>query len=941
MSDDLSIGPEERPGQPHTVGYERTLPRVKSGRYVIRKFHARGGMGEVWLADDEDIGRPVALKRLRRERLDQKERFMIEAQITGQLEHPGIVPVHDVGTDDDDHPFYIMSFVGGRTLKDVIADYHAPDAAGQEPKQVQRLRLLEAFVRLCQTIEYAHSRGVLHRDLKPDNVMLGPYGETVVLDWGLAKVKGKPDDPPPASYVHLTYGASSTATHYGTVIGAPPYMAPEAAEGKATESDERTDVYLLGGTLYSILTGRAPRGGSSRDEMVELARTVPPVPPRQLNPEVPRELNAICLRALAHRKQDRYASAGELATEVQRFLAGEPVAACPESLPARAWRWGKRHQRALRRSAAAVLLMGLAALSLVLWLNHREVVKRDEARAQVAEFRDLADDLYYEAAPFEAVDDTKNPYYDSVRAQATGKRILDRVDGWRGGVDGLPLPPEERAAVKEELYAVLLLLAQVDLSEEQKLQARAAALQGTAGGLHDAALDHFLNGEKHRRNGMKLQAGPTEELTWRPDRDELTEAVKEYRAALVLRPKYYWASYQLGRCLLSLGQREEALSALGTCVALRPEAPWGWSARGLAQKNPRDAEHDFDKALALKPNTPFIPAKLNRAAMYRKQKEYGKALLDLNDLQLPEGHYYRGLVLLEQEKYADALAAFDRVKTEKLEFWPMYLPRARACFALEGKDQEGLTALNAYLGIKPLDREKPESYEKRGRVLRRLMARETEESEPWKHLGNLALEQLLAAEEKGGESAGLYSELGSMLEFQKGGWEKAFTYYEKGLKLDPKHSQLHIKHGILALERKKDKELARTDFEAAERSKNVRDRAEALTWLGILQVRENAGAVALETAARALVCMPDKVNQLDFFVVHNVACIFAELAKTERDAKRRREDVCLEHLQREIALARLADMEKKAKELIDNEPSFQELKKSRPEEWKKLLADGK
>ncbi len=373
-----------RSAEPGTEAYERVLPRCKPGRYAVKKFHARGGMGEVWQAEDLDIGRPIALKRLRFERTDQAARFLAEAQITGQLEHPGIVPVHDLGTDEDNRPFYIMSFVGGRTLKDVIADYYSPHPSGTEPREVQRLRLLEAFVKICQTVAYAHSKGVIHRDLKPDNVMLGPYGETVVLDWGLAKVQGRPEEPAPAGYVHLSGGDTSTATQYGTVIGAPPYMAPEEAEGKATEADERTDVYLLGGTLYEILTGRAPRQGSSKDEMIELARTVPPVPPRQVNAQVPRALDAICMRALAHRKQDRYASAAELAQEVQRYLAGEPVAAFAEPCPARAWRWCKRHQRALGRSAAAVLVLGLVAVGLgVLDAANRRQQAAETRRAEV------------------------------------------------------------------------------------------------------------------------------------------------------------------------------------------------------------------------------------------------------------------------------------------------------------------------------------------------------------------------------------------------------------------------------------------------------------------------------------------------------------------------------------------------------------------------------
>src|SRR5262249_41065960 len=146
--------------------------------------------------------RAVALKRLRVERGEQTERFLIEAQITGQLEHPGIVPVHDLGSDEDGRPFYIMSLIGGRPLQDAIADYYKQTSRADEPREVQRLALLEAFVKLCQTIAYAHSKGVIHRDLKPDNVMLGPFGEAIVLDWGLAKVLGTPEGPASAHYVH-------------------------------------------------------------------------------------------------------------------------------------------------------------------------------------------------------------------------------------------------------------------------------------------------------------------------------------------------------------------------------------------------------------------------------------------------------------------------------------------------------------------------------------------------------------------------------------------------------------------------------------------------------------------------------------------------------------------------------------------------------------------
>ena len=243
-----------------TVAYRPVLPKVQPGRYVQKAFHARGGMGEVWVGEDSEIGRQVALKRLRKEGTQQKDRFLAEAQITGQLEHPGIVPVHDLGMDEEGNPFYVMKFVHGRTLKEAVEQYHSTTQADAPPREVQWLRLLERFLDLCQTVAYAHSRGVIHRDLKPDNVMLGEYGEAILLDWGLAKVLGHPEPAGGPSYVHLTYDSGGKAeTQAGQVMGAPPYMAPEMAEGHAADVDQTTDVYLLGATLYEILTGQPPR----------------------------------------------------------------------------------------------------------------------------------------------------------------------------------------------------------------------------------------------------------------------------------------------------------------------------------------------------------------------------------------------------------------------------------------------------------------------------------------------------------------------------------------------------------------------------------------------------------------------------------------------------------------------------------------------------------
>ena len=334
-------------------------PQLRSERYVIREFHARGGIGEIWMAEDPEIGRTVALKRLRPNRQEQKDRFLVEAQVTGQLEHPGIVPVHDLGLDESGQPFYVMSFIHGRTLKELLAEHHEDAGPDGESREVRSARLLAIFVKVCQTVAYAHHRGVVHRDLKPDNVMLGPFGEVLVLDWGMAKVQSQPEPARDSQPVHLTGSGSSTETQAGTVLGSPPYMAPETAEGFSSLADEQTDVYLLGATLYHLLTGKPPREGSSAYEMIELARTVAPPPPRRLGADVPRALEAICLKAMAQRKESRYRSVAELIQDMERYQAGAPVSAYPEPLPARVGRWCRRHQRGLVRSLSAVVLLTL------------------------------------------------------------------------------------------------------------------------------------------------------------------------------------------------------------------------------------------------------------------------------------------------------------------------------------------------------------------------------------------------------------------------------------------------------------------------------------------------------------------------------------------------------------------------------------------------------
>jgi serine/threonine-protein kinase len=355
-------GPEPREG--HVLVSTLDYTPETHERYTLTRLHARGGIGQVWLARDADLGREVALKELRPEQANNPvvwSRFLEEAKITGQLEHPNIVPVHElVRAGEGRQPFYTMRFVKGRTLSEAIQDYHRRRALGQAGTLEFRT-LLGAFLGVCNAVAYAHSRGVIHRDLKPQNVILGDYGEVIVLDWGLAKLVERPEETlTPA--VALALDADRGETVEGQVLGTPAYMSPEQAEGRWDSVDRRTDIYGLGAILYEILAGQPPFDGDGIAELLRKVATEPPAPPRSLCPATPPPLEAVCLKALAKRPGDRYASARDLADEVRHYLADEPVSAYPEPAIAKLSRWGRRH-RTLVAAASLLLIAAVAGLS--------------------------------------------------------------------------------------------------------------------------------------------------------------------------------------------------------------------------------------------------------------------------------------------------------------------------------------------------------------------------------------------------------------------------------------------------------------------------------------------------------------------------------------------------------------------------------------------------
>lgn len=327
----------------------------------------RGGIGRVCLLVDQHLGREVALKELLTDgsELPSTEgtlRLLAEARITGQLEHPNIVPVYDIGRRQDGRLYYTMRVIRGQTLSDALETART---------LAQRLELLPHVARACNAIAYAHSRGVIHRDIKPDNIMIGEFGETVVLDWGIAKLRGvaTPDGRArPRGVVEL----AATSDH--GLVGTPLYMSPEQASG-AQELDETTDVWSLGVLLYVVLTGRVPFYGDDLASVRAQILRGKPKPLRKLEPGLPPELVAVTERALARERLDRYPDAKHLATDLDAYMSGARVLAHQYSAFDLARRFARRHRAATWVAALAlVVLVGVAGS-----LQRRILQERDRA----------------------------------------------------------------------------------------------------------------------------------------------------------------------------------------------------------------------------------------------------------------------------------------------------------------------------------------------------------------------------------------------------------------------------------------------------------------------------------------------------------------------------------------------------------------------------------
>ncbi len=376
---------------------EASMPNTQPERYERVRQLAKGGMGEVHLAFDHQLQRHVAIKVMTSEVAASPElsaRFTQEAIVLGRLDHPHIVPIHDLGTDAQGHNYYAMKFVRGTTLKEVLTGLRK----GQS-KIVNRYplaRLLEIFQKICDAVSNAHSKGIIHRDLKPANIMIGEFGEVMVMDWGIAKILNQSETDSPTG----TFGTSS-GTQYGTVMGTPSFMAPEQAEGRLDAINERTDIYSLGAILYNILTLRPPiTGEGTNAEMMERVKAGQITPPTVFNADtgnaavllhcpdrqIPEAISAVAMQALARESSRRYHDVSELKHDIAAYAAGY----APVAEHAGAFR---QFRLTLRRNATLTAATSVIALLIIGFGVHAHLKNRKQAET-VAYFRQAAPTSY-------------------------------------------------------------------------------------------------------------------------------------------------------------------------------------------------------------------------------------------------------------------------------------------------------------------------------------------------------------------------------------------------------------------------------------------------------------------------------------------------------------------------------------------------------------------
>ncbi len=641
-----------------------SLGQASNGvRFRILRPHAKGGLGKVSVALDQELHREVALKEIQEQHADHPDsraRFLLEAEVTGGLEHPGIVPVYGLGSYGNGRPFYAMRFIRGDSLKEAADQFHKI-GVGKSNQSLQSLafrQLLGRFVDVCQAMEYAHSRGVLHRDLKPGNIMLGKYGETLIVDWGLSKVIGRDDVHASSDEATLkpSSGSGAAPTLLGSAIGTPQYMSPEQAEGRLDQLGPGTDVYSLRATLYYLLTGRSPFDRPDVAEVLRQVRSGQITPPRQVNPGIPRALEAICLKAMSLRPADRYATAMELADDVERCLADEPVSCCVEPFSIRARRWIRRHPAMVSTSAACVVL-GLCAALVVAYLQRAHATELAGKNIELTTAKNRAE----AAAKAEGIakEDAQNKQKlaetERTRAEQREQEAIDAVKRFGDAVaqNWALKNSEQLKSLRKELLKEPLAYFK---SLRERLQADKDTRPESLARLANAAFDL---GQLTDEIGDKQVAiaAYQEALAIRERLAREKPSVTEFQSDLAS------SHHNLGNLLSATGKPAEALAANVQAITIRER---------LARENPSVAQFHSDLAFSHHNLGNLFSATGQPAealAAYEQAKTIRERLArenpSVNEFQSYLAKIYNslGALLSQIGKPTETLAAFEQAKT--------------------------------------------------------------------------------------------------------------------------------------------------------------------------------------------------------------------------------------------------------------------------------------
>jgi tetratricopeptide (TPR) repeat protein len=684
-----------------------------------------------------------------------------------------------------------MRFIRGDSLQEAIARFHRADGPGRDPgeRALALRQLLGRFVDVCDAIAYAHSRGVLHRDLKPGNIMLGQYGETLVVDWGLAKAVGRAAGDGGAAEGPLQPASASgpAATQVGSALGTPQYMSPEQAAGRLDQLGPSSDVYSLGATLYCLLTGKAPFEGRDVGEVLRQVQRGEFPPPRQVQRAVPPALEAVCLKAMALRPEGRYATPRALVADVEKWLADEPVSAWREPLRLRAGRWARRHQAAVAACVAGLLVAVLAGGAGAWWLDRQRSEQRRAVQATLDKVGELQEKGQWKEAEV----------------------LLEREDerlGPRGPHDlkaRLKRAADELALVKRlediRLKRAILVEGRMDTAgadRDYAVEFRAAGL-GEVGSdaataaawvrnspVHKALLAALYDWGSHasgrQRRAWLLGVARLADPWWDGVRDP---AAWKDAAVLARRVQGEPAAQQSPQLLLMVGMRlrgKEREALLKWAWEGHPEDLWlnFELANALKEgKKPEEAVSYFRAALAVRPGTAVVHNNLGNAL--RKQHKVAEAIAEYKkaielDPKSATAHYNVGAALGHQGKLAEAIAEYKKA----IELDPKYAaPHSNLGNALR-KQHKVAEAIAEHKKAIELDPKDASAHTNLGVALA--------DQGKWAE----AIAEFKKAIELDPKFATAHTNLGSAL-YAQGKLAEAIAECKKAIELDPKDATPH------------------------------------------------------------------------------------------------------------------------------------------------------